>query len=178
MIFSLKHQTPSLAQGCWVAPNATLIGNVHVHPDASIWFGAVLRADNDLITIGRSSNVQDGVIIHTDPGFPCAVGQQCVIGHRAVLHGCSVGDGSLIGIGAILLNGASVPEGCLIGAGALVPEGKKLEPNCLYLGVPARKVRALSQAERQAIVDNALGYQKRAARYREQMRPMDGSGSA
>lgn len=156
-----------------MAPSATLIGNVQIDPDASIWFGAVLRADNDLITIGRASNVQDGVIIHTDPGFPCAVGQQCVIGHRAVLHGCTVGDGSLIGIGAILLNGASVPEGCLIGAGALVPEGKKLESNCLYLGTPARKVRALSQDERQAILNNALGYRERAARYRQQMRPTE-----
>ena len=131
-----------------------------------VWFQAVLRGDNDTITVGADSNIQDGVVVHVDPGYPCVIGERCVVGHRAVLHGCTLGNEVLIGIGAIVLNGAVVPDGCLIGAGALVSEGKKLEAGHLYVGVPARKVRPLSESERAGIVRNTRGYRERAERYR------------
>lgn len=148
-----------------------MIGQVHLGEEVSIWFGAVLRGDNDTITIGRGSNVQDGAVIHVDPGFPCTVGEYSVVGHRAVLHGCAVGDEVLIGIGAIILNGAVVPDGCLIGAGALVAEGKHLEPDSLYLGVPARRARGLSAQDRARIRRNAEGYIARAHRFANEMTP-------
>ena len=169
MKVSLKEEVPELAEGVWLAPSADIVGRVRLGQDFSVWFGAVLRGDNEVIQIGRGSNVQDGVVIHVDPGFPCIVGENCVIGHRAVLHGCQIGNEVLVGIGAIVLNGAVIPEGCLIGAGALVPEGKVLEPNSLYVGVPARKVRTLSEDGHEAIRRNARGYRERAARYRAEM---------
>jgi carbonic anhydrase/acetyltransferase-like protein (isoleucine patch superfamily) len=166
MIFTLGGARPQSHDSAWIAPGAAVIGNVLLEQGVSVWFGAVLRGDNDVIAVGRDSNVQDGAVIHTDPGFPCRLGQRCVIGHRAVLHGCTLGSGVLIGIGAIVLNGAEIPDGCLIGAGALVPEGKTLEAGCLYVGVPARKVRPLLPSERDRILSNAEGYLARAARYR------------
>lgn len=166
MINSFEHHTPNIASSAWVAPSADIVGQVVLSENVSVWFGAVLRGDNDAISIGSGSNVQDGVIIHVDPGVPCQVGENCVIGHRAVLHGCRIGNEVLIGIGAIVLNGAVIPDGCLVGAGALVAEGKTLEPNSLYVGVPARKVRTLTDADREAIRRNASGYQERARRFR------------
>lgn len=165
MNISFEHHTPCIASTVWIAPSADIIGQVVLAENVSVWFGAVLRGDNDSISVGAGSNVQDGVVIHADPGFPCSVGENCVIGHRAVLHGCRLGNEVLIGIGAIVLNGAVIPDGCLIGAGSLVAEGKVLEPNSLYVGVPARKVRTLSEADRDGIRRNALGYQERARRY-------------
>ncbi len=165
MNISFEHHTPSIASTAWIAASADIIGQVALAENVSVWFGAVIRGDNDAISIGAGSNVQDGVVIHVDPGFPCRVGENCVIGHRAVLHGCSLGNEVLIGIGAIVLNGAVIPDGCLIGAGSLVAEGKVLEANSLYVGVPARKVRTLSESDRDGIRRNALGYQERARRY-------------
>lgn len=156
---------PVIETSAWLAPTAEVIGQVRLAEDVSVWFGAVLRGDNEAISVGRGSNLQDGVVVHVDAGFPCQVGEYCVVGHRAVLHGCRLGNEVLVGIGAIVLNGAVIPDGCLIGAGALVPENKQLDPNSLYVGVPVRKVRELSDEERARIRNNALGYIARAEAY-------------
>jgi carbonic anhydrase/acetyltransferase-like protein (isoleucine patch superfamily) len=169
MQYRLGELHPIVHPTAWIAQEATVVGQVNLEAGVSIWFGAVVRADNDSITIGQGSNVQEGAVIHVDPGKPCQVGRHCVIGHRAVLHGCRLGDEVLVGIGAIVLNGAVLPDGCLVGAGALVPEGKVLESGCLYVGVPARKVRALTEQERAGIRRNAEGYIVRARRFAEHL---------
>ncbi len=127
----------------FVAPDAVVIGNVSVGRDVSVWFGAVIRGDNERIEIGEGSNVQEHTVMHTDPGFPLRIGRGCTIGHRAMLHGCTIGDNSLIGMGAIVLNGARIGKNCLVGAGALVTEGKEFPDNSLIVGAPAKAVRVL-----------------------------------
>lgn len=171
MIADLGPAHPRLHPTTWLAPGATVIGQVTTEAEVSIWFGAILRGDSDLIAIGRQSNIQDGVVIHVDSGFPCRVGASCVVGHRAVLHGCTLGDQVLVGIGAIVMNGAVVPDGCWVGAGALVPEGQVLESDSLYLGVPARRVRSISTEERERVQAMAQGYVERARRYRAELWP-------
>ena len=166
MLYSLEDYKPQVHHSCFVADSAEVIGRVHLAEGSSVWFQAVLRGDNDEIHVGEGSNIQDGVIIHVDPGYPCRVGNASVVGHRAVLHGCTIGGGCLIGIGATVLNGAVVPDNCLVGAGALVTEGKRLEEGHLYMGVPARKIRVLSQHERALIAKNVIGYRRRAELYR------------
>ena len=131
----------------WVAPTAVLLGKVKLDDEASVWFGAVLRGDNELITVGARSNVQDGSVLHTDPGFPLTIGPDCTIGHMVVLHGCTIGRGSLIGIGSIILNGAKIGEECVIGANTLIPEGKDIPPRSMVLGSPGKIVRQLSDDE-------------------------------
>jgi carbonic anhydrase/acetyltransferase-like protein (isoleucine patch superfamily) len=131
----------------WVAENATVIGNVRIEEDASIWFNAVVRGDNEPIVIGARANVQDGCVLHTDPGFPLSVGAEATIGHMAMLHGCSIGRGALIGIGAIVLNGASVGENCLIGSGALISEGKEIPAGSVVLGSPGKVIRRVSEKD-------------------------------
>ena len=134
----------------WVAPNATLIGKVRLERDASVWFGAVLRGDNELLTVGEGSNVQDLAVLHTDPGYPLVIGPYVTVGHQAMLHGCEIGEGSLVGIGAVILNGVKIGKNCLIGAKALIAEGKEIPDNSLVMGVPAKikgEVRP-EQAER------------------------------
>lgn len=131
----------------WVAPNATVLGRVILKRNASVWYNAVLRGDNEPIEIGEGSNVQDGCVLHTDPGFPLTVGDGCTIGHMVMLHGCTIADNSLIGIGATVLNGAKVGRNCLIGAHSLVPEGKEIPDNSLVMGVPGRVVRELSDED-------------------------------
>ena len=132
---------------CWVAPNAVVIGNVEIEEDASVWFGAIIRGDSELIRIGRGSNVQEACVLHTDPGFPMTIGPDCTIGHMAMLHGCTIDRGSLIGIGSILLNGARIGEECLIGANTLIPEGKKIPARTMVLGSPGKVVRELSDED-------------------------------
>ena len=132
---------------CWVAPNAVVIGNVEIEEDASVWFGAIIRGDSELIRIGRGSNVQEACVLHTDPGFPMTIGPDCTIGHMAMLHGCTIDRGSLIGIGSILLNGARIGEECLIGANTLIPEGKKIPARSMVLGSPGKVVRELSDED-------------------------------
>ena len=134
----------------WVAPTAVLIGKVRLEVDASVWWGAVLRGDNELITVGRGSNVQDGCVCHTDPGFPLVIGADVTVGHLAMLHGCTIGEGTLIGIGAIILNGAKIGRNCLIGAKALIAEGKVIPDNSLVMGMPGKIVGEVrpEQAER------------------------------
>ncbi len=155
----------------WVAPNAIVIGNVEIEEDASIWFGSVVRGDLDVIRIGRGSNVQDGCVLHTDPGIPLTLGPDCAVGHKAMLHGCTIGRGSLVGIGAIVLNHAEIGEECLVGAGALVPEGKTFPPRSLILGTPGRVARQLSDEDVSRIARTVAGYQQRWKRYVAEAKP-------
>ncbi|MBS0233600.1 MAG: gamma carbonic anhydrase family protein [Proteobacteria bacterium] len=138
--------TPPLG-AFWVAPNAIVLGKVKLDEDASVWFGAVLRGDNELITVGARSNVQDGSVLHTDPGFPLTIGEDCTIGHMVMLHGCTIGRRSLIGIGSIIMNGANIGEECVIAAGALITEGKEIPPRSMVMGSPGKVVRQLSDEE-------------------------------
>ena len=131
----------------WVAPNAVLLGKVKLEEEASVWFGAVLRGDNELITVGARSNVQDGSVLHTDPGFPLVIGPDCTIGHMVMLHGCTIGKGSLIGIGSVILNGANIGEECVVGANTLIPEGKQIPARSMVVGSPGKIVRQLSDEE-------------------------------
>ena len=151
--------------GHFVADTAALIGNVILEAHASVWFGAVLRGDNEPITIGTGSNVQDGVVMHTDPGFPLTLGANVTVGHMAMLHGCTVGDNSLIGINAVVLNGAKIGRNCLIGAGALVPEGREIPDGSLVIGSPGKVKRELSADEIAGLTRSAESYVARAARY-------------
>jgi carbonic anhydrase/acetyltransferase-like protein (isoleucine patch superfamily) len=149
----------------WAAPNATIIGQVVIGDDVSIWFHAVIRGDNDVVTLGAGSNVQDGCILHADPGFPLNVGTNCTIGHMAMVHGCTIGHGSLIGIGAIVLNGARIGKESLIGAQALVPEGKEIPPRSLVLGAPGRVVRQLSDEDVSRMQAAAESYRRNWKRF-------------
>jgi carbonic anhydrase/acetyltransferase-like protein (isoleucine patch superfamily) len=150
----------------FIAGNATVIGDVTLGDDASVWFGAVVRADRDSIAIGAESNVQDNAVVHTTPGFPVTIGSQVSVGHGAILHGCTIRDRVLVGMGAIVLNGAVVGEGSIIGAGAVVTEGKEIPPGSLVLGVPGRVVKETDEKQREGIVKNATVYSKLAGRYR------------
>jgi carbonic anhydrase/acetyltransferase-like protein (isoleucine patch superfamily) len=149
----------------WVAESASVIGRVRLKTDASVWFGCVLRGDNEWIEIGERSQIQDNSTLHTDPGFPITIGPDCVIGHNVVLHGCSIAANSLIGMGAIVLNGAKIGRNCLVGAGALVTEGKEFPDHALIVGAPARVIRTLGEPEAQKIARAADGYVKRSQRY-------------
>ena len=166
-VYELDGTRPELpADGLyWVAETASVIGKVRLQSDVSIWYGSVLRGDNEWIEIGARSQVQDNATLHTDPGFPLTVGADCVIGHNVVLHGCSIGDASLIGMGAIVLNGARIGTNCLVGAGALVLAGKEFPDNTVILGSPAKPVRASDEAVRAEIARAAEVYVKRWKRY-------------
>jgi carbonic anhydrase/acetyltransferase-like protein (isoleucine patch superfamily) len=166
-IYELDGQQPDLpADGrYWIAENATVIGRVRLHTDASIWFGSVLRGDNEWIELGERSQIQDNATLHTDPGFPIVIGRDCVIGHNVILHGAKVGDNSLIGMGAILLNGATIGKNSLVGAGALVTEGKSFPDGSLIVGAPARVVRALDEKAAATIRGAADIYVRRWQRY-------------
>lgn len=150
----------------WIAPDSTLIGNVRLGRDVSIWFGVVIRGDNEAIVIGARSNVQEHTIMHTDPGFPLTVGEGCTIGHRATLHGCTIGDNSLVGMGAIVLNGARIGKNCLVGAGALVTEGKEFPDNSLIVGSPAKAVRTLDQGAAEQLRASAEHYVGNGRRFK------------
>ena len=166
-IYELDGQAPEFpGEGnCWVAETATLIGRVRLKKDASVWFGAILRGDNEWIELGERSQIQDNATLHTDPGFPLTIGSNCVIGHNVILHGCTVGDQSLIGMGAIVLNGAEVGRNCLVGAGAMVTEGKKFPDNSLIVGAPARAIRTLDDKAAEMIRAGADIYVRRWQRY-------------
>ena len=157
----------------FVAPGAMLIGRVVLEEDASVWFNAVLRGDNEPITIGRRSNVQDGAVFHTDPGFPLAVGAGCTIGHGVILHGCTIGENSLVGMGATILNGAKIGANSLVGAGALITEGKEFPANALIVGSPARVIRTLDDKAIKMLSLAAEVYVDRAKRYRDVFKPVD-----
>ena len=149
----------------WIADSAQVIGNVALKDNASVWFGAILRGDNELITIGENSNVQDGTVMHTDMGFPLTLGKNVTIGHMAMLHGCTVGDNSLIGIGATVLNGAKIGNNCLIGAHALIPEGKEIPDNSLVMGAPGKVVKEVSDIQVQILEASAHHYVENWQRY-------------
>jgi carbonic anhydrase/acetyltransferase-like protein (isoleucine patch superfamily) len=167
-IYSLEGVSPQLpADGAyWIAPSATVIGKVTLERHASVWFGAVLRGDNELIHLQENVNVQDGAVLHTDMGFPLTLERNASVGHLAMLHGCTVGEGALVGIGATVLNGARIGRGAIIGAHALVPEGREIPENCLVLGTPARVVRALTDADRAMLARIAEHYVEKGQRYR------------
>ena len=172
-IYTLGDRHPDVEGSAWVAPDAAVIGSVHLGPRASVWFGAVLRGDTEPIVVGEGSNVQDNAVLHTDAGFPLTIGRDCTIGHKAILHGCTIGDETLIGMGATVLNGARIGRNCLIGAGALVTEGKEIPDGSLVMGMPARIVRDLDAAAIAGLRASALGYRERAALYRNLLKKTD-----
>ncbi len=172
MIYALDGLEPEIAADCWVAPDANVIGRVVLEPGASVWFGATLRGDTEEIRIGAGSNVQEASVLHTDAGFPLVIGANCTIGHRAMLHGCSIGEGSLIGMGATVLNGAKIGKGCLIGACALVTEGKEIPDGSLVMGAPGKVVRVLDEAARLRLIASAAHYQQNMRRFRAGLRPL------
>jgi carbonic anhydrase/acetyltransferase-like protein (isoleucine patch superfamily) len=165
--YRLDDVTPDTEAAAYIAPNASLIGRVELGPGATVWFNAVLRGDNEPIRIGARSNVQEGAVLHTDPGCALTVGEDVTIGHQAMLHGCTVGDGSLIGIQAVVLNRAVIGKHCLVGAGAIVTEGKTFPDRSLILGAPAKVVRTLGDDEVARLLDSADNYQRRGLRYRD-----------
>lgn len=164
-LYQLGDKIPACDPGSYVAPGACLIGDVTLMEQASIWFNAVLRGDNEPILIGPGSNVQDCCVLHVDPGFPLTLGRDVTVGHAAVLHGCSVGDGSLIGMGAMVLNGARIGKGCLIGAKALITEGKEIPDNSMVLGAPGKVVKTFTDEEAAAIARSADSYKAKIALY-------------
>ena len=172
MIYALDGIAPSIDASAWVAPDAVLVGKVVVEAEASIWFGAVIRGDNEEIRVGAGSNVQENSVLHTDMGYPLTIGANCTIGHKAMLHGCSIGEGTLIGMGATVLNGAKIGKGCLIGACALITEGKEIPDGSLVMGSPGKVVRALDETARARLLASAAGYQANARRFRSGLTPV------
>ncbi|MFA6153647.1 gamma carbonic anhydrase family protein [Mesorhizobium sp.] len=172
-LYAIDGKQPSFADAGsnWVAPDASLIGDVRVGRNAGFWFGAVIRGDNEPIIIGDDTNVQEHTVMHTDPGFPLTIGQGCTIGHRALLHGCTIGDNSLIGMGAIVLNGARIGRNSLVGAGALVTEGKDFPDNSLIVGSPAKVIRTLDDAAVAKLRGSAAHYVANGKRFREGLAP-------
>ena len=171
-IFSIKGQKPFLPKSgnVWVAPDSNLIGEVILNNFVSVWFNSTLRGDNDLIVVGEGSNIQENCVLHTDRGFPLHIGENCTIGHKAILHGCKIGSGSLIGMGSIILNGANIGKNCLIGAGSLVPEGMEIADGTLHLGSPSRFKRNLSEGEKKNLILTAKQYQKNMASYKTSLK--------
>jgi carbonic anhydrase/acetyltransferase-like protein (isoleucine patch superfamily) len=159
-LYALDHRRPSVpAPGqWWLAPDAHVIGDCIIGAEVGLWFGAVLRGDNEPIVIGARSNVQEHAMLHTDPGFPLTIGSDCTIGHGAIVHGCTIGSGVLIGMGATVLNGAVIPDGCLVGANALVTEGKSFEPRTLIVGSPAKAIRTLDDTGVASLMRSAANY--------------------
>lgn len=170
MIYSLGDRRLETRGDFFIADNATVIGSVVLEANASIWFNAVLRADNDVITIGENSNIQDGSVLHTDVGIPLVVGRNVTVGHKVMLHGCSIGDGSLIGINAVILNGARIGRHCVIGANALIPEGKEIPDFSVVMGSPGKVVKEVSDAQRAMLEMSALHYVENFKRYQRELR--------
>jgi carbonic anhydrase/acetyltransferase-like protein (isoleucine patch superfamily) len=169
-IYQLGEHAPEIDASSYVADSANLIGKVTLEANASVWDGATIRGDNERITIGENSNVQEGTVMHTDMGFPMVIGKNVTIGHQAMLHGCTVGDGSLIGIQAVVLNGARIGKGCLVGAGALVTEGKEFPDHSLILGSPAKVVRTLTEEDLQRLQGSAASYVERGRRFKAELK--------
>lgn len=172
-VFALGERVPVVGERTWVAENATVVGSVTMGSDCSVWFGAVLRGDNDPITIGNGTNIQDGAILHTDEGVPLHVGDHVSIGHQAMLHGCTVGEGSLIGINAVVLNRAIIGKHCLIGANTLIPEGKVIPDRSLVVGTPGRIIRELTDEEVARNLRNSAHYVDSGTLYAQAMKRID-----
>jgi carbonic anhydrase/acetyltransferase-like protein (isoleucine patch superfamily) len=171
-LYKLGDDSPTIAMSAYVAPSASIIGKTVLAEHSSVWFGATLRGDNETISIGVNSNVQDGAVLHTDPGFPLIVGAHVSVGHQAMLHGCMVGEGSLIGIQAVVLNASVIGRGCLVGSVALITERKVFADGTLILGAPAKAVRELTAEERANLLEVAAIYAARAAYYRSHLQPI------
>ena len=172
MIYALGDLTPEIDTDSWVAPDANVIGRVRLRAGASVWFGATLRGDNEWIELGAGTNVQEGCTLHTDMGYPLTVGRDCTIGHNVILHGCVIGDESLIGMGATILNGAKIGRNCLIGAGALITEGKDIPDGSLVMGAPGKVVRQLDETAFENLRRSASHYQDNMRRYRDGLRAL------
>ncbi|NML16500.1 gamma carbonic anhydrase family protein [Azohydromonas caseinilytica] len=168
-LYRLGDKAPQVDPTAYVAPDATLVGDVRLGPQASVWFQAVARGDNEPIRIGAQSNVQEGAVLHADPGYPLTIGERVTVGHQAMVHGCTIGEGSLIGIQAVVLNGARIGKHCLVGAGAIVTEGKEFPDRCLILGAPARVVRHLGDEDVERLERAAAGYVERAGLFATQL---------
>lgn len=166
MIYQLEERIPLMKGEYFIAENATVIGSVVLENNASVWFNAVIRGDNELITIGENSNVQDGSVLHTDPGVPLTIGKGVTIGHKVMLHGCTIGDNSLIGINAVVLNGARIGKNCLIGANSLIPEGKEIPDGSLVMGSPGKVVRELSAEQIKGLEASAQSYVNNSKRFK------------
>jgi carbonic anhydrase/acetyltransferase-like protein (isoleucine patch superfamily) len=166
MIYALDGIAPLIDSRAWVADEATLIGKVVIGADASIWFGAQIRGDNEEIRVGAGTNVQENAVLHTDMGYPLTIGANCTIGHKAMLHGCTIGEGTLIGMGTTVLNGAKIGKGCLIGACALITEGKDIPDGSLVMGSPGKVVRQLDEIAQARLLASAASYQANARRFR------------
>ncbi len=169
-IYELDGVAPRLEAGVWVADSAQVIGAVEIGADASIWFGAVVRGDTETIRIGAGTNIQDASVLHADVGKPLTIGENVTVGHQVMLHGCTIGDGSLIGIGAVVLNGARIGKGCLVGAGALVTEGKEFPDGSMIIGSPAKVVRDLTEDQKLGLLASARHYVANAKRFRAGLR--------
>ena len=165
-LYSLDGVSPQISDDSWIAPDASVIGKIVIQEGASVWFGATLRGDNEEIVIGKGSNVQENSIMHTDMGYPLTVGEGCTIGHKALLHGCTIGDNTLIGMGAVILNGAKIGKNCLIGANALITENKVIPDGSLVMGSPGKVVRELDEQGIQGLRASALNYQQNMRRFR------------
>ncbi|MEZ5705585.1 MAG: gamma carbonic anhydrase family protein [Burkholderiaceae bacterium] len=172
-IYELDGVSPTLADTAWVAENAQVIGNVTLEADSSVWFGVTVRGDTETITIGKGSNIQDGSVLHADIGMPLVVGENVTVGHKVMLHGCTIGDESLIGIGAVVLNGAKIGKNCLVGAGALVTEGKAFPDGSMIFGSPAKAVRQLSAEQIEGLRTSARHYVDNAQRFRHTLKKID-----
>lgn len=166
-----------LGEGHYIAPNAAVIGNVILQANSSVWFSVVIRGDNEPIHIGAGSNIQDGAVCHSDPSFPLTVGENVTVGHNATIHGCSIGDGTLVGVNAVILNGARIGRNCVIGANSLVPEGMEIPDGSLVMGVPARVKRELSTEQKALFSLNAQHYVENGQRYREQLQALETDAS-
>jgi carbonic anhydrase/acetyltransferase-like protein (isoleucine patch superfamily) len=169
-LYSLDGHAPRIAEDTWVAPDANLIGQVVLEAGGSVWFGCTLRGDNEPITVGAGSNVQENCVLHTDMGYPLSIGPGCTIGHKVMLHGCTLGENTLVGMGATVLNGARIGRDCLIGAGALVTEGKDIPDGSLVMGMPGKVVRALDAAAIAELRASARHYQQTMRRFRDGLR--------
>ena len=172
MLYELDGVAVQAEGDYWVADSATVVGNVLLKQDASVWFNAVVRGDNDLITIGAGSNVQDGSVLHTDPGYPLTIGAHVTIGHKVMLHGCDIGEGSLIGINAVVLNGAVIGKACLIAAGALITEGMVIPDGSVVMGAPGKIRAELDAARKQALIDSASHYVENYKRFKSGLKAL------
>jgi carbonic anhydrase/acetyltransferase-like protein (isoleucine patch superfamily) len=169
-IYQLGESTPDIDPSAWVAESANVIGKVRLEANSSVWFNVTIRGDNDLITLGENSNLQEGAVLHTDPGKPLTIGKNVTVGHQAMLHGCTIGDGSLIGMQAIVLNNAKIGKNCLVGAGAVVTEGKEFPDNSLIIGSPAKVARTLTDEQAAALGRSSASYVERAQLFKSHLK--------